>query len=107
MGSVKTVATTAALPGTSLVTAPRVAKAEAAVGGTEAVAAGAVEEDAADKVVAGTTLPRPPTAATGKLRLPKEATAASIKKSLELSGASTEGLLCLPPTAPARDLSGS
>ena len=91
-GSVKTVATTAALPGTSLVTVPRVAKAEAAVDGTEAVAAGAVEEDAAAKVVAGTTLRRPRTPATGKLRLPKEATAASIKKSRELSGASTGGV---------------
>jgi len=44
------------LPGTSLVIVPRVAKAEAAVGGTEAVAAGAAEEDAAVKVVAGTTI---------------------------------------------------
>jgi hypothetical protein len=77
------------------------------VDGTEVVVAGAAEEDAAVKVVAGTTLRKPPTSATGKLRLPKEATAASIKKSWELSGASTEGLLCLPPTAPARDLSGS
>jgi hypothetical protein len=97
MGSVKTVATTAALPGTSLVTVPRVAKAEAAVDGTEAVAAGAVEEDAAVKVVAGTTLRRPPTAAKGKLRLPKEATTASIKEVTRVVGC-IHGGSSLPPS---------
>ena len=55
-GSVKMAATTAALPGTSLVTVLRVAKAGAAVDGTEAVAAEAAEEDAEVKAVAGTTI---------------------------------------------------
>ena len=77
------------------------------MGGTEAVAAEAVEEDEAVKVLAGTTTLRPPKTATGKLRLPKEAMAGSIKKSQELSGASTEGHLCLPPMVPARDSFGS
>ena len=39
-------------------TVPRVAKAEAVVDGTEAVAAGAAEEDAAVKVVAGMITPK-------------------------------------------------
>ena len=95
-----------ALTGTSLETAPRVAKAGAAAVGVVAVAVGVAEVDAATTTVAGATTKRSRTTTTGALWLPKVATTSNSRKSTELLGVSKEEPPCLPPTAHARGLSG-
>ena len=62
-------ATTVALTGTSLETASRVVKAEAAAVGDAAVVVGVAEVDAATTMVAGAITKRSCRARTGALRL--------------------------------------
>ena len=90
-GAAQAPATAADSPGTTLETAPRVAKVVTAGGG-----------DGED--VGQTTRS---SSATGMLRLPRVAATGNSKKSMVSSGASTGEPPCLPQTALARDSSGS
>ena len=86
-------------------TAPQVTKAETAGGGDVVEDAEAVVEGAVAKVDADQTTQSSPT--TGTLRLLKVAATGNSKRSMASSGASTGEAPYLPPTALARDSSGS
>ena len=104
MESAWTAATTAVSSVTWPANAHLVAKEEVAAVGVAGVAEEAGEEDTALQVPTSKSIKMPPQPATGRLRA---ATTASSRRSREWSGASTEGLLYLPPTVHTRGLFGS